>query len=95
MELDYSEEGPVKVSMIKYTGNILRAFTENILGSATSSPAEHLFKVRYKKEAKNLLEDQDQSFHHATAQLLLMCSWERMDIQTAVEFFTNRVNQPN
>ena len=38
MDLDYSDEGSVKVYMIKYTGKILRAFLENIVGS-TASPA--------------------------------------------------------
>ena len=33
MDLDYSEEGLVKVSMIKYTGKILISFPENIIGT--------------------------------------------------------------
>ena len=54
MDLDFSEEVSVKVSMIKYTGKILRTLPENIVGSAVSPAAEHLFKVRCEKEAKCL-----------------------------------------
>ena len=51
MELDYSEEGPVKVSMIKYTGKLLRALHENSLGIAASLAVEHLLRVGDEKEA--------------------------------------------
>ena len=56
MELDYSEEVSVKVSMIKYTGKILRSFPENIVGIVESPAVEHLFKVRDEKEEKYLPE---------------------------------------
>ena len=49
MYLYCSEGVSVKVSMIKYTGKILRTLPENIVGSAVSPAAEHLFKVRYEK----------------------------------------------
>ena len=49
MNLDYSEEGSVKLYMIKYTVKILRAFTENIVGSVASPAAEHLFRSETRK----------------------------------------------
>ena len=51
-DIDYYEEGSVKVSMINYAGKILTAFPEKIVGSAASPAADHLFNVRYDKEAK-------------------------------------------
>ena len=79
--------------MIKYTGKILRTLPENIVGSAVSPAAKHLFKVRYEKEAKCLQEEQANCFHHITAQILFLCSWALRDIQTAVAFLTTRVKK--
>ena len=93
MELYYSEEGSVKVYMIKYTGKIFRAFQEKIVGISMSPSAENLFKVRDEKDTKYLLEEQAKSFHYTISQLILMCSWAPRDIQTAVAFLTTRVNQ--
>ena len=51
MNLDFSEDGNVKVSMIIYLNEILRDFPE-LLGDITMSPAaNHLFKVRSDDEA--------------------------------------------
>ena len=93
MELDYSEDGSVKVSMIKYTGKILISFPENIIGISVSPSVEHLFKVRDDKDTKYLPEEQAQSFHHTTAQLLFICSRSRRNIETTVAFLTTRVRQ--
>ena len=95
MEFDYSEDGSVKVSMIKHTGNILIASTKNILVSAASTSEEHLSKVRDDKYTKYLPEEQAKNFHHTTAHLLFMCSRACRDIKTEVEFITTRVNQTN
>ena len=93
-DLDYSEKVSVKVSMIKYTGKILRLSPKNIVGSAASPAAENLFKVGNEKDAKYLPEEQSQRFHHTTAQQLFMCSRSRRYIQTAVAVITTRVNDP-
>ena len=50
------------MSMIKYTGKLLRALHENILGSAVSPSVEHLFKVGDEKDAKYIPEEQAQIF---------------------------------
>ena len=44
--------------MIEYIGKILIAFPENIVGSAASPSADHLFNISDEKEAKCLLEEQ-------------------------------------
>ena len=81
--------------MIKYIGKILISFPENIVGSAESPDAENLSKVRDDKDAKYSPEEQAQSFHRTTAQLLLICSWVHRDIKTEVAFITTRVKQPD
>ena len=83
------------MSMIKYTGKILRSFSEKIVGIAASPAADHLFKIMDEKESTYLSEEQAQSFHHTTAQLLFMCIRYSRDIQTAVIFFTTIVKKPD
>ena len=85
----------MKVYMIKCIGKILLSFPKNIMAIAASPAVENLFKVRTEKKAKYLPEDQAQTFHHTTAQILFMCSQACKDIQTEVEFITTRVNHPN
>jgi hypothetical protein len=93
MDLDYSEKGVVKVSMIKYLTNLLQEFPEE-LGDSTASPAAaHLFQVR--DDVAKLPEEQAQIFHHTTAQLLFLSSRARRDIQLAVAFLTTRVKSPD
>ena len=88
MNLDFSEDGNVKVSMIPYLNEILHDFPELLGDIATSSAADHLFKVRPDGEARLLPEDQAVSFHHFVAQLLFMSSRERRDIHVSVAFLT-------
>ena len=45
MDLDYSETGKVKVSMIKYLTSLLQEFPEELGDSAASPAAAHLFQV--------------------------------------------------
>ena len=74
MNLDFSEDGNVKVSMIPYLDEILCDFAE-CLGDITTSPtADHLFKVRYDDEVQLFPEEQAVSFHYFVARLLFMSS---------------------
>ena len=52
MDLDYTKKGSVKVSMVRYTGKVLRGFPEKVLGSATSLAQDHLFEVRERTRSK-------------------------------------------
>ena len=45
MDLDFSEKGYVKLSMIKYTKKIIDAFTEEIKSASNSTTADHLFHI--------------------------------------------------
>lgn len=87
MQLDYSEKGKCKIGMIPYTEEIINDFPEEIIGSAATPAADHLFKIRDPLEATPLPEEQATAFHCCTAQLLLFLSgWSRHDIQTTVAF---------
>ena len=97
MDLDYSEKGVFKVSMIPYIDKIHEDFPEDITSSSPTPHADHLFKVREESDPKYkaLPEEQIIAFHHATAQLLYLSQRARRDIQTAVSFLTTRVRKPD
>jgi hypothetical protein len=95
MDVDYSEKGKVKISMINYISNVLKEFPEHLGATATSPVADHLFKVRDESEAELLPKEQAQDFHHVVAQLLFLSSRARCDIHTAVIFLCTRMKQPD
>ena len=51
MNLDFSEDGNVKVSMIPYLNEVLHDFSELLGDIAKSLSADHLFQVRPDNEA--------------------------------------------
>ena len=53
MDLDYSEEGVVKISMLQYVQNILDSVPEEIRWSSKTPAAEHPFQVRVMDEKKS------------------------------------------
>ncbi len=95
VEMEFNENSMLNVSMFKYLQDVIDNFPEVIRGWAATPAAAHLFKVRDKKEARALKEEQALAFHHAVAQLLFMATRARQDIQTAVEFLTTRVKNPD
>jgi len=97
MDLDYSEPGVFKVSMIPYIDKIHEDFPEEITSGAPTPHADYLFKIRDKNDPKYraLPEEQALAFHHAVAQLLYLSQRARRDIQTAVSFLTTRVREPD
>ena len=95
MDLDYSEKGVFKVSMIPYIDKIHEDFPEFIDKSAPAPHNDYLFKVRDEDEAKFLPEEQAVLFHHSVAQLLFLACRARRDIQVAVAFLTTRVKKPD
>eukprot|EP00804_Cyclotella_cryptica_P003532 CCRYP_002153-RB/>CCRYP_002153-RB protein AED:0.61 eAED:0.32 QI:0/-1/0/1/-1/1/1/0/615 len=93
MELDYSEEGKCRVTMSRYTKEVINGFPEVIEGTAATPAADYLFQTR--EDGKKLPEEQAAAFHRTTAQLLFLSGRARRDIQTAVAFLTTRVKQPD
>jgi hypothetical protein len=66
MDLDYSLDGKVQVSMIKYVDKVFRDFPEQIRKSSSTPAADHLLTIRdpeeTEKEGKWLSEEQVQHF---------------------------------
>ena len=46
MDLDYTTPDAVKISMIRYIENIIKNFTEEIIGTAATPATEYLFEVQ-------------------------------------------------
>ena len=46
MDLDFSEKGAVKVSMIKYAKKIIGAFPEEIKSTSNSPAVDQIFQIR-------------------------------------------------
>ena len=99
IDLDFSEEKVVKLSMIKHLQKAFDDFPEDIGEPCATHASEHLFEVRDPEETETLgkwlLEEQTQAFHHTVAQLLFVSARVRRDIQTAVGFLSTRVNKPD
>ena len=70
-------------------------FPEEIVGTKTSPPADHLFTVRDPSLVKVLSEEQVMAFHHTKAQLLFLSARARRDIQPATAFLTMQVMLPD
>ena len=99
MDLDYSLDGKVRVSMIRYVDKVLKDLPEQIRKTSSTPAADHLFNLRDPEETEKLgkwlSEEQVQHFHHAVVQLLFLSVRARRDIQTAVSFLTTRVRKPD
>jgi hypothetical protein len=95
MELDYSEPGRVKITMISYLQDIINEFPEEIIGTKVTPAADYLFKVRDRGEAKPLPEEQATIFHRTVAKLVFVQARARRDLQTPVAFLTTRVKGPD
>lgn len=67
MDLDFSEEGKVKVTMIPYIKDILEDFPEEVNKTAATPASDNLFKVRDHEDPKKreLPEEQAVAFHQA------------------------------
>jgi hypothetical protein len=65
-DLDYSENGMVKLSMIKQQENFFTDFPEDIGRSASSPASDHLFQIRdpeeTEKEGKLLNDEKKANF---------------------------------
>ena len=81
MDLDFSEDYKVKVSMVKCTKKMFVDFPEEIKWKATTPAADHLFKVRG-DGGKKLTEEQAQAFQSTMMRLLFLCKRVCPDIHT-------------
>ena len=93
MQLDYSIEGKVRITMFDYIKSMLSELPEDMNGEAASPAASHLFEVD--NECIKLDEEKSIFFHHNVAKLLFLCKRARPDIQTAIAFLCTRVKCPD
>ena len=93
MNLDYSQDGKVKIDMTDYVKSIIEVFPENIEGKQVQSPAnENLFKVNEKSEP--LQKDKAETFHTIVAKCLFVAKRARPDILPTVAYLCTRVKAP-
>ena len=93
MNLDFSEEGVLKVGMTQYIENILKEMPEDMAGESPTPAANHLFDVNPNQVPLN--DTKKEFFHHVVAQLLFLCKRARPDIQTAISYLCTRVTNPS
>jgi hypothetical protein len=86
MDMYFSKEGVLNVSMMGYLRNVINSFPGATFGNASTPAADHLFSVSKEDEARLLEEERVLGFHHTIAQLLFMSMRARQDIQMAVVF---------
>ena len=91
MDFDYSTDEQLKVSIIKYAGQILHDFSKMTICTHSSPAPEHLFKIREGSKRKLLPEEQAQHCHHLVAQLPFLSLRARPDLQTLVRFLNKQV----
>jgi hypothetical protein len=94
MQLDYSLDGKIKITMYDYIENMLSELPEDMAGVANTPAAPHLFDVNSTDPVK-LDSSKSVLFHHLVAKLLFLCKRARPDIQTAVAFLCTRVKDPD
>jgi hypothetical protein len=90
MELDYSVQGEVSISMQSMVEQIVDEYD---VGTPSKSPAPvYLFQVS--DDSAKLNKQDKEKFHSTVQKLLYLSKRARPDILTAVSFLTSRVMQP-
>ena len=99
IDMDFSENGVVQLSMMKHLQKVFEDFPEEIGKSAATPASDHLFVVRdpaeNDREGKWLSKERAIAFHHSVAQMLFISGRVRRDVQTTVAFLTTRVKKPD
>ena len=95
MNLDFSDKGKLKISMVPFLKKIIEDFPERITGSAATPATDRLFDVRDDSERILLDEERARAFHHAVAQYLFATIRYRRDVATTVAFLCTRVREPD
>jgi len=93
MQLDFSQQGKVVLSMIEYIKNILADAPDDMQRTASTLASTHLFDVNL--SALNLDPNLSEKFHHVTTQLLYLCKQAQPDIQMAVAYLCTHVSCPD
>ena len=95
MDMDWSKDGKVTASMIKYLFQILNEFIDEITKTSVTLSANYLFKICKNCDAAQLPEELALICHHTVAQPLFVSQRAQRDVQTPVSFLTKRVKAPD
>ena len=93
MNINYSNQGMVKFSMIINLYSVLQDFPEHLGETAANPDDEHILKGSDKIKTQDLLGDQAQTFHHTLSQLIFMSARTQKWIQTPVALLTTPVKK--
>jgi hypothetical protein len=92
MDLYFTADGKVKITMRDYLQDVLEYFLEIIFKTAATPAADHLFTIRPEVECDPLDEAHAMAFHHSVAELLIASTRERKDSQPTIAFLMIRVH---
>ena len=93
MNLDYRDQGKVKIDMTDFLKNILDDLPNKYQGRAITPAANHLFE--FNKTTRKLSEKDAHAFHTIVEKLLFLCNRARPGILTGVAFLTTRARDPD
>ena len=93
MTFDYSIKGQVKITMSNYVTEVLQGCSD-MLGTAHTPAHSNLFNVRSIQDSPELSDEERETFHSITAQLLYLAKRVRPDLLVVVSFLTKRVLHP-
>jgi len=93
MTLDFSNPGQVIVDMIEYIKTVLAGMPADMVGSAPTPAASHLFQVN--DNPVPLPKAKGDVFHRIVMQLLYLCQRARPELRTAISFLCRRTNAPD
>lgn len=91
MKLDFSKPGELTVTMIDYIKTIIAEMPEDMVGSAATPAASHLFDVN--EDTAKLDGAKAEAFYRIVMQLQYLSQRARPDLRTAVSFLCKRVTK--
>ena len=84
MQLDFSQDLKVKITMFDYIKQRLGDLPIDMDGESATPNGNHLFTVD--EQESQLDEKNTMFFHHNMAKILFLCKQAGLDVQTAVAF---------
>ena len=93
MNLDYSEEGKLKVDMKYYIDNMIEEFLYEVKEQSKAPWNDKLFKVN--ETVSKLDEAKRAIFHTFVMKAMFLCKRARPDVEPAVSFLSTRTSKPD
>eukprot|EP00980_Cylindrotheca_fusiformis_P003695 scaffold819_cov157-Cylindrotheca_fusiformis.AAC.2 len=91
MDIKFPGNGEVKILMMDYIREAIKAFPEDCSRRAVTPATNSLFKIN--PDATKLPEEKRELLHSLTAKLLFVSKRARPDIQVPISFLTGRVTK--